>query len=76
MRLDAEEQATVQAQIAGIQVGASPNAYAADIAARRKDLEDRCGVLSPLWGSIPEAYLSSSNSATGTRDRYGGACAG
>jgi len=39
-----DEAAAVQAQIAGIQAGASPNAYAAvfaDIAARRKDLETR-----------------------------------
>ena len=43
-----DEAAAVQAQIAGIQAGASPHAYAAvfaDLAARRKDLEDRRGVL-------------------------------
>ncbi len=47
--LGGEEAATVQGQIAGIQAGASPTAYAgafADIAARRKDLEDRRGSLS------------------------------
>jgi site-specific DNA recombinase len=47
--LKGEESAAVQAQIAGIRAGASPDAYRdifADIAARRKDLEDRRGVLS------------------------------
>ncbi len=47
--LTAQEAAAVQAQIAGIIAGASPAAYAAafaDIAARRKDLEDRRGTLS------------------------------
>ncbi len=46
--LKQEESATVQAQIAGIQAGASPDAYAAvfaDLAARRKDLEDRRGAI-------------------------------
>ncbi len=59
-RLGAEEEATVQAQIAGMMAGASPNAYAAafaaafaDIAARRKDMEDRRGVLSVRLSSRP-----------------------
>ncbi|MDQ2687271.1 MAG: zinc ribbon domain-containing protein [Armatimonadota bacterium] len=46
--LAAEEVAAVQGQIAGIRAGASPDAYAAafaDIAARRKDLQDRRGHL-------------------------------
>ncbi len=46
--LTAQEAATVQAQIAGIIAGASPSAYSgafADIAAKRKDLEDRRGTL-------------------------------
>ena len=44
--LNAQETASIQAQIAGIRAGASPDAYAAvfaDLAARRKDLEDRRG---------------------------------
>jgi len=47
-QLEAEEAAAVQAQIAGIMAGASAAAYAevfAAIAARRKDMEDRRGVL-------------------------------
>ncbi len=47
-QLSGEEVAFVQAQVAGIRAGASPDAYAAvfaDIAARRKDLEDRRGTL-------------------------------
>jgi len=43
-----DETAAVQAQIAGIRAGASPDAYAAvfgEMAARRKDMEDRRGVL-------------------------------
>ena len=43
-----DEAAAVQAQIAGIRAGASPDAYAdafAEIAARRKDLLDRRGIL-------------------------------
>ncbi len=43
-----EEQSAVAAQLAGIQAGASPEAYAvvfADIAARRKDLEGKRKVL-------------------------------
>lgn len=42
--LKAEEQATAQAQIAGIRAGAAPDVYAvmfADIAARRKELQAR-----------------------------------
>ena len=48
-----EDLLAVQAQIAGMKVGASPDAYAAvfaDLAARRKDLEDRRGVLKGLLG--------------------------
>ena len=44
--LAAQEQAAVQAQIAGIRQGASPDAYAAvfaDLAAHRKDLENQRG---------------------------------
>lgn len=47
-QLNGEEFAAVQGQIAGIQAGASPHAYAevfAALAARRKDLEDRRGIL-------------------------------
>jgi|GEM_PF-388843 len=49
-----QEAAAVQAQIAGIIAGASPNAYAAafaDIAARRKDLEGRRGALARQLGT-------------------------
>jgi DNA invertase Pin-like site-specific DNA recombinase len=57
-RLKQEEAAAIQAQIAGIRAGASPDAYReifADIASRRKDLEDRRGVLSvALSGSRAE----------------------
>lgn len=47
-QLKDEEAAAIQGQIAGIRAGASPDAYAAvfaDIAARRKDIEDRRGRL-------------------------------
>jgi len=47
--LEAEQSASVKAQIAGIMAGASPEAYAevfAAIAGKRKDLGDRRGVLS------------------------------
>ena len=47
--LSAQEAAAIQAQIAGIRAGASPDAYAsvfADLAARRKDWESRRGELS------------------------------
>jgi len=50
-QLGQNEAITIQAQIAGIATGASPNAYAAvfaDIAAQRKDLEDRRGALARL----------------------------
>ena len=53
--LKVEETAAVQGQIAGIRAGASPDAYRdifAEIAARRKDLEDRHGRLSVAQGSI------------------------
>ena len=63
-QLGEEEAASVQAQIAGIRAGASPEVYAAvfaDVAARRKDLEDRRGVLaakvrrtSPSRASLPQ----------------------
>jgi len=46
--LEAEQAASVKAQIAGIMAGASPEAYAevfAAIAGKRKDLEDRQGAL-------------------------------
>ncbi len=45
-QLRTEEAAAIRAQIAGIRSGASPEAYAAvfaDIAARRKDVENRLG---------------------------------
>jgi site-specific DNA recombinase len=48
-RLRTQETAAVQAQIAGIRAGASPDAYAkvfADIAAERKDIENQRGLLS------------------------------
>jgi len=47
--LEKEQAAAVKAQISGIMAGASPDAYAevfADVAVRRKDLEDRRGGLS------------------------------
>ncbi len=47
-QVKAEEAAAIQAQISGIMRGLSPDAYAeafASIAARRKDMEDRRGVL-------------------------------
>lgn len=47
-QVEQDEAAAVQAQIAGMRAGASPHAYAAvfaDLAARRKDLEDRRAVL-------------------------------
>jgi len=57
-RLKLDEAAAVHAQIAGIRAGASPDAYReifADIATRRKDFEDRRGVLSgALTGSRAE----------------------
>jgi len=49
--LKGEETATVQAQIAGLRAGASVDAYNAvfaDIASKRKDLENRRGVLSKM----------------------------
>jgi len=51
--LKEREAAAVEAQIAGIRLGASADAYAAvfaDIAAARKDLEDRRGKLRRLIG--------------------------
>lgn len=48
-RLKSEEAAAIQAQIAGIRAGASADAYAsafADIAARRRELEEQWEVLS------------------------------
>ncbi len=53
-----EEAAAVQGQMAGIRAGASPDAYAAvfaDIAARRKDAEDRRGQVSRLTTSGKKA---------------------
>lgn len=47
-----EDLLTVQAQMAGMKMGASPAAYAAvfaDLAARRKDLEDRRGALRRMF---------------------------
>ena len=49
IQMKGEEQSTVQAQLAGIRAGASPEAYAAvfaDIASRRKGLEGKRGVFS------------------------------
>ena len=58
-RLRDEEAAAVQAQIAGIRAGASPDAYAAafaDMAARRKDMEDRRGrLVRALTAERPQA---------------------
>ena len=48
IELKGEEQSAVAVQLAGIRAGASPDAYAAvfvDIAARRKDLEAKRGML-------------------------------
>ena len=53
-----DEAAAVQAQIAGIRAGASPDAYAevfAALAGRRKDLEDRRGVVSKAVNVKPKA---------------------
>ena len=64
--LAGDEAAAVQAQIAGIRAGASPDAYAAvfaDLAARRKDMEDRRGILrrsldaAKGGGHLPKAVL-------------------
>ena len=52
-----QEAAAVQAQIAGIQAGASPDAYAAvfaDLAARRKDLENQRGAITRKLGQNPD----------------------
>jgi len=52
--LKAEEAAAIQAQIAGIRAGASAEAYAdvfADIAIRRKEMEDRRGALAKMLGT-------------------------
>ena len=54
--LGKEEAATVQAQIQGIMQGAPTDAYAAafaDLAARRKDMEDRRGALSRRVREVP-----------------------
>jgi hypothetical protein len=54
-QLKKEEATAVQGQIAGIRAGASPDAYReifADIAARRKDLENRRGELSRCVASV------------------------
>jgi len=56
--LAGDEAAAVQAQIAGIRAGASPDAYAAvfaDLAARRKDMEDRRGLLRRVLDKVPGA---------------------
>ncbi len=58
-KLRASEAAAVQAQIAGIRSGASADAYAevfADIAAERKDLQDRRGVLARLRDARSETH--------------------
>ncbi len=50
-KLADEDALTVRAQMAGMRAGGSPEAYAAvfaDLAAQRKDLEDRQGVLSKM----------------------------
>lgn len=52
-----DEGAAVQAQIAGIRAGASPDAYAAvfaDLAARRKDMEARRGTLQKTLTATPQ----------------------
>jgi len=49
-----EDVLAVQAQMAGLRMGASPDAYAAlfaDLAARRKDMEDRRGILARALGT-------------------------
>ena len=54
--LEKEEAATVQAQIQGIMQGAPADAYAAafaDLAGRRKDMEDRRGALSRRVRATP-----------------------
>ena len=59
-QLEAQQAATVQAQVAGIMAGASPNAYAeafAALAARRKDLEQRRGELKQQ--TVPRATQKS-----------------
>ena len=55
--LTAEQEVAVRAQVAGIMAGASPDAYAslfADIAARRKDMEDRRGRVTALLSARRE----------------------
>jgi len=67
-----EDALAVQAQIAGMRMGASPDAYAAvfaDLAARRKDMADRRGVLVQVVKS-PER---SQEAAGGPRKALGGA---
>ena len=70
-KIGKEEGATVQAQIAGIMAGADPGAYAAafaDLAARRKDMEDRRGALSRLVRAEKPGRTSGGKS-TGARER-------
>jgi len=65
--LEAEEAAAVQAQISGIMAGASAGAYAevfATIAARRKDMEDRRGVLVRASKPQKAAGMSDADLAT------------
>ena len=62
-QLKTEEAAAVQAQIAGIMRGILPDAYAeafADIAARRKDMED--------WRRILNASLLRSSDLKARKD--------
>ncbi len=62
-KLRTEEATTIQAQIAGMRAGASPDAYAtvfADIALRRKDMENRRGELSRAISS-PAAPVPSAS---------------
>ncbi|MGI4789617.1 MAG: recombinase family protein [Janthinobacterium lividum] len=69
LQLATEEAATVQAQIAGIRAGASPDVYAtvfADIAARRKDFEDRRGTLTISLRSKKSIRFAVQSEATWT----------
>lgn len=71
-QVKAEEAAAVQAQIAAIMRGLSPDAYAeafASIAARRKDMEDRRGVLAASLSRSRDAKAGECNTPSATLRR-------
>ena len=66
-QVKAEEVAAVQAQISGIMRGLSPDAYAeafASIAARRKDMENRRGVLAASLSRSHDAKAEGRNTSS------------